>query len=67
MKHVASLLIFRNGMIAAFDDQGQQIAKIQKRSLTDILRSELEGLGYSVDGCQVSVADGVHVIGEHNQ
>ena len=67
MKHVASLLIFRNGMIAAFDDQGQQIPEIQKHSLMDILRSELEGLGYSVDGCQVSVADGVHVIGEHNQ
>lgn len=62
MKHVASLLIFRNGMIAAFDDQGQQIPKIQKRSLTDLLRSELEAMGYSVDGCHVSVATGVHVI-----
>ena len=67
MKHVASLLVFRNGMIAVFDEHGHQIPEIQKLSLTDILRSELEGLGYSVDGCQVSVADGVHVSGEHNQ
>ena len=67
MKHVASLLIFRNGMIGAFDEHGQQIPEIQNLSLPDIIRSELERMGYSVDGCRVSVASGEHVIGAKRQ
>lgn len=67
MKHVARLLIFRNGMIGAFDEHGQQMPEIQNLSLPDIIRSELERMGYSVDGCRVSLWGMEHVYGEQKQ
>lgn len=54
MKQVKSVIIFRNGNIAAFDESGVQITELQKHSLQEIFTQHAWKHGYRTDGCRIS-------------
>lgn len=67
MKTIKSILVFRNGNIAAFDEHDNQIELIQAFTMSDLVRQFAEDIGCSVDGCKVSMCEGNFTIPPKDQ
>ncbi len=55
-KIVKELLVFKNGNVAVFDENDQQITELQKNLLC-LWCEFAEGLGYNLDETMVKISD----------
>lgn len=53
-KRVASMILFANGDIVAFDKNGDQIQELQMRSAIELWAEYSAASGFDVDGCKFS-------------
>lgn len=56
MKNVSLVGIFSNGLMVAFDDNGDQISELQKFSVVDILEEKFNSLGYTLVDSEFSMS-----------
>lgn len=66
MKRVTEILVFPNGNIAAFDDVGQQIPELQRKSVGMLIAAEAVRLGYDYAGCKMKMGRGEVEMFEYN-
>ena len=52
MKRVAKILLFDNGLIAAFDELDEQITELQSVRLLDLIGRHAEQCGCEIEGAQ---------------
>jgi hypothetical protein len=63
MQKVRSIYLFRNGMIAAFDEDDQQIPALQEQSALEMLGEKANNTGYNLEGAKYCWPDGSeHVV-----
>lgn len=51
-RRVASMILFANGSIAAFDEYEQQIYELQAMSAIELFARHAAANGFEVDGCK---------------
>jgi hypothetical protein len=51
-KKIVSILLFSNGNIAVFDQNGQQVPKLQKNPICERIKKSRK-LGYNVDDAEI--------------
>lgn len=54
-RKVSSILIFANGNVAAFGPDGEQIARIQRKTIVDLVVECAVEAGFDIDGCTVDL------------
>lgn len=54
-KKVVNMLLFTNGNIAAFDQEGRQIGELQANAV-DVWSEWAKGRGYDIDGCKFATS-----------
>ena len=52
MKRVVKMMVFSTGIVAAFDDKGNQIPELQERSIVELWGEYAAASGFSVDDCE---------------
>lgn len=52
---VKSILIFPNGNVAAFGDDGEQIAEIQRKTIVHLVVETAIEAGFDLEGCTVDL------------
>ena len=53
-RRIASIMLFANGQIAAFDENDQQIPEMQMRSAIELWAEYASASGFDVIGCKFS-------------
>ena len=55
---VRSVLFFRDGSIAAFDENGEQIPQLQMKTVMELFRDFAEQNEFDAGGCEYSIQGG---------
>ena len=55
---VKSVLFFRNGNIAAFDENDEQIPQLQMKTVMELFRDFAERNEFDAGGCEYSIQGG---------
>jgi hypothetical protein len=58
VKEIRSIYLFRNGMIAAFDNADNQVPALQERSVLELLGEKADIMGYTLEGAKYCWPDG---------
>lgn len=60
MKKITIVMVFSNLNVAAFDENGEQVAELQVQSLLQLWIAKALSLGYDPDGAEVRTSAGTY-------
>lgn len=55
---ITSVMIFDNGMVAAFNEHGDQVPRLQEKSVVDLWVAQAIEEGCDINGCDILVGNG---------